>query len=281
MKLLKEPLLHFTVLALLIFAAFGVLKPTTATRPASAIVVTSGKVGQMAAVFSKTWQRAPNEAELKGLIEDYIAEEALVREALALGLDENDTVIRRRLRQKMEFISDAEVDALAPTDTDLQAHLDAHASAYQIDPMISFTQIFLSPEKHGDALLPDAAALLAQLKANPERDVSVLGDPSLLPGTERATKVTRIGNDFGPEFASAIAELPVGIWSGPVASAYGLHLVRVTDRQPGRMPALTEVRDAVLRDWSNAEREKRSKEQLDSLLTQYTVTIEMPKANTP
>lgn len=244
-------------------------------------MVTSAKIEQMAAVFAKTWQRPPTDAELKARVDDYVAEEALVREALTLGLDQDDTVIRRRLRQKMEFMTDAEADALTPSDADLQTYLDAHAATYQVDPKIGFTQIFLSPDQHGNALQADAAALLAQLQANPEIDVSGLGDASLLPGSAPPTAVTGIGNDFGPDFASAIAELSVGTWSGPIASAFGLHLVRVSDRKPGRTPPLAEVRGAVLRDWSNDARLRRSKAQLDALLSKYTITIEVPKAATP
>jgi hypothetical protein len=279
--IVKEPLLHFAVLALLIFVAYAAFTPKVSSPSTTAIVVRSAKIEQMAAVFTKTWQRPPTDAELKGLVDDYVAEEVLVREALALGLDRDDTVIRRRLRQKMEFMSDAEVDALAPSDAELQAYLEAHAAAYQVDPKIDFAQIFLSPYKRGDAVQADAAALLAQLQANPEMDVSNLGDASLLPGSVPPTEVTRIGNDFGPDFASSVAELPVGTWAGPIASAFGLHLVRVSDRQSGRTLPLAEVRDAVLRDWSNDARMRQSKAQLEPLMSKYTVTIDIPKAAAP
>ena len=277
-KLLKEPLLHFAVLALLIFAAYGFLTPRTQVHPTSSIVVTTAKIEQMATVFAQTWQRAPSDEEMRGLIDDYVAEEVLVREALTLGLDQNDTVIRRRLRQKMEFMSEAEVDALTPTDADLQAYLDANAVAYQINPRIGFEQVFLSPDRRGDAVTADATALLAKLQANPDADIATLGDATLLPLSEPLTEVARIADDFGAEFAAALAKTPVGIWSGPIVSSYGIHLVRVTERQPGRTPKLAEVREAVLRDWMNAERVRRGKAQLDKLLAQYTITIEATSA---
>ncbi len=275
-KLLKEPLLHFAVLALMIFAAYGVLTPRSAARPDDSIVVSVARIEQMAAVFAQTWQRPPSKEELKGLIDDYVAEEVLVREALALGLDQDDPVIRRRLRQKMEFLSEAEVDALTPTEDELQAYLDTHAASYEVDPRIGFEQVFLSPERRGDAIAEDADALLARLRAQSDLNPESLGDPTLLPAVEPPTEVTRIGDDFGPEFASALAGAPVGSWSGPIMSSYGLHLVRVTERQPGRIPPLAEVREAVLRDWQTAERIRRERAQLDKLLSQYTVTIEAP-----
>lgn len=242
--------------------------------------MSAAKIEQMAAVFARTWQRQPTKDELKGLIDDYVAEEVLVREALALGLDQDDPVIRRRLRQKMEFMTDAEVDALTPTDDELRAYLDANATSYEVDPRIGFEQVFLSPDRRGDALKADAAALLARLQSQPETDTANLGEPTLLPMSEPPTQLTRIGGDFGPDFASALADIPIGVWSGPITSTYGFHLVRVTERLPGRIPSLAEVHDAVLRDWQNAERIRRERAQLDKLLSRYSVTIDPPVAAT-
>ena len=253
-RLLKEPLLHFAVLALVIFAAFGLLAPGTATRPASSIVVSAAKIEQLALLFAKTWQRPPSGDELKFLIDDHVAEEVLVREALALGLDQ---------------------------DAELQAYLVANAASYQVNPRIGFVQVFFSPDRRGEAVMADAPALLAFLRAQPDAEPSTLGDPSLLPMSEPPIEVSRIGADFGADFATTLAELPVGVWSGPVASPFGLHLVRVTAKEPGRTPPLSEVREAVLRDWSSAERLRRGKAQLDTLLAQYTVTIDLPAEQIP
>lgn len=273
-RLLKEPLLHFAVLGLLIFAAFSLLTPKSVAPPPSAIVVTAAQIDQMVTLFAKTWQRPPNAAELKGLIDDRIAEEVFFRQALALGLEKDDSVIRRRLRQKMEFMTDAEVEALKPTDADLQGYLDAHAADYQVDPQVAFEQVFLSRDRRGDALHADAAALLAQLVASPDSDTSALGDPSLRPPSQPLTPVSQIGSDFGPEFTAALEKAPTGVWSGPIASSYGLHIVRVTGRQDGRTPLLAEVREAVLRDWSNAERQRLGKAELDKMKAAYTITVE-------
>lgn len=273
-RLLKEPLLHFTVLGLLTFASFSLRTPNSAALPPSAIVVTTAQIDQMVTVFTKTWQRPPSEAELKGLIDDRIAEEVLVQQAIALGLDKDDSVIRRRLRQNMEFMTYAEVEALQPTDAELQAYLDGHVADYQVDPQIAFEQLFLSRDKRGDAVDTDAVALLALLVEAPDSDTSALGDPTLRPPSEPLTPVSQIGSDFGPEFTTALERAPTGVWSGPIASSYGLHIVRVTARQPGRTPLLAEVREAVLSDWSNAERQRLGKAELDKLKAAYTITIE-------
>lgn len=277
-QLLREPLLHFTALALLIFAAFSVLAPETQQAPADSIVVSAGKIEQMAAIFARTWQRPPGAEELKGLVDDYVTEEIYVREALALGLDQNDTVIRRRLRQKMEFMTSADVDALIPTDAELQAYLEAHPDDFTEPPQIAFQQVFLNPDRRPDRLDQDAAALLELLRADPEADLSVLGDGSLLPIESSLSSTTMINRIFGPEIAQALAQSESGVWIGPVGSPYGLHLVRVTGREPGRSPALAEIRDEVLREWINAKRQELEAARLAELLGRYEVRIEAAPA---
>ena len=272
-RLLKEPLFHFLLLALVIFAAYSVLGPTSAVRP-DGIVVTAPKIEQMAAVFAKTWQRPPTAEELKGLIDDYVKEEIYVREATALGLDKDDTVIRRRLRQKMEFMNDAGVDALAPTDAELGAYLKAHAAVFAVAPMTAFQQVFLNPQQHGDKIEKDAASILAALKATPPADATTLGDATLLPYELPLTGKPAISQTFGQEFADALDKATPDQWTGPIMSGYGLHLVHVSKREAGRTPALSEVRNAVAREWTNAKRKELDDTRFNDLLKRYQVTIE-------
>jgi len=272
-RLFREPLFHFLALALVILAVYGILGPTGAGKP-DAIVVTASKIEQFAAVFAKTWQRPPSPQELKGLIDDYVKEEIFVREALALGLDKDDTVIRRRLRLKMEFMNDVGADALAPTDADLEAYLTAHPDKFAVDPMTAFQQIFLNPERHGDKIAQDVAAILHVLRANPATDPTTLGDASLLPSELPLTGTTSIGEIFGPEFADAIGKAEPGMWTGPIMSSFGPHVVYVSEHKAGRVPALGEVRDAVTREWGNDKRKKLDDARLNALLKRYQVTIE-------
>ena len=271
--------MHFAALALLIFAAYAVFAPPAQQAPVGSIVVSSGKIEQMAAIFERTWQRPPSPEELKGLIDDYVTEEIYVREALALGLDTDDTVIRRRLRQKMEFMTSADVDALTPTDVELQTYLDAHPDAFSEAPQIAFRQLFLNPDRHPGTMDQDAAALLEALRADPEADTSMLGDASLLPYELPLTSVGSIDRIFGPEIAASVAQAEPGIWTGPLASPYGLHLIRVTTKSSGRLPALAEIRDAVLREWSNAKRQDLEAARLAELLGRYDVRIDDSPAN--
>jgi hypothetical protein len=272
--LLREPLAHFAALALVIFAAYAVLAPPAQQAPVGSIVVSAGKIEQMAAIFARTWQRPPSPEELKGLIDDYVTEEIYVREALALGLDTDDTVIRRRLRQKMEFMTSADVDALTPTDADLQAYLDTHPDAFSEAPQVGFQQVYLNPDRHPETMDQDAATLLEALRADPKADTSVLGDASLLPYELPLTSIGSIDRIFGPDIAASVAQAEPGVWTGPVASPYGLHLIRVKTKSPGRIPALAEIRDVVLREWSNAKRQDLEAARLADLLGRYDVRID-------
>jgi len=274
-RLFTEPLFHFLALALVIFAAHSVLDLTGTGKPDS-IVVTAPKIEQLAAVFAKTWQRPPNAEELKGLIDDYVKEEIYVREAAALGLDKDDTVIRRRLRLKMEFMNDAGADELAPTDADLETYLKAHAAEFEVDPMIAFQQVFLSPERHGDKIDQDAAAILKRLRAGASVDSATLGDPTLLPYELPLTSQSAISQTFGSEFAETIGNLDPGQWTGSVKSDYGLHVVYVSERKAGRLPQLGEARATVVREWTNAKRKELENDRFNDLLKRYRVTIEMP-----
>lgn len=272
-RLVKEPLVHFLLLAVVIFAVYGLINREWIAAP-DRIVVTTAKIEQLVSVFAKTWQRPPTAEELKGLIDDYVKEEIYVREASALGLDKDDTVIRRRLRLKMEFLNEVAADALAPTDAELEAYLQANAGAFEIDPMLAFQQVFLSPDRHGDKIDQDAASILEVLLTSPTTDPASLGDSSLLPTELSLTTKTSIGQTFGADFADALDKAALAQWTGPIKSAYGLHLIRVLERKPGRLPALDEVRDAVAREWANARRKELEDRRFEELLKNYEVTIE-------
>lgn len=180
-RILKEPLLHFLLLGAGLFIAYGLMSTPGSRAASGQIVVTVGHVEHLAAGFAKTWQRPPTDAELKGLVDDWVREEIATREAIALGLDRDDTVIRRRLRQKLDFVSEDIAAQTEPTDADLNAYLKAHPESFRVEPRFTFRQVYLNPAKHGDTLARDAAQVLAQLQqAGGMADVSALGDSLLL-----------------------------------------------------------------------------------------------------
>jgi hypothetical protein len=274
-SLLKEPLVHFIAIALAIFAVNAAINRSPSGN-AGRIVITGAKIEQLASLFANTWQRPPSATELKGLIDDYAKEEIYNREALTLGLDKNDTLIRRRLRQKYEFLIDAEAEGLAPTDTQLEAYLRANPGKFEIDPMVAFRQVYLNPERHGDKIDQDAMSLLETLRNGASIGPAGLGDATLLPSELPMTGLTSISQLFGSEFAVALGKAEQGRWTGPVRSTFGLHVVRIDGRDAGRLPALDEVRAAVMRDWINEKRKALAEARFKRLLTRYEVVIETP-----
>lgn len=272
-RLVGEPLVHFVAIALIIFAVYSLMNEK-GLSPRPRIEVNAAKIEQLAGLFARSWQRPPTAEELKGLIDDYLDEEIYYREAKALGLDSDDTVIRRRLRLKMELLNDAAVDQLSPTDAELNAYLAAHAADYRVEPAAAFEQVFLSPDKHGAALAADASALLDALRKGSVSDPATAGDSTLLPQKVNLTSQALIGRDFGDEFAAAVVELSVNIWSGPVQSAYGVHLVRVTDKTARRAPPLSDVRDAVLRDWKSAKGKEIAARRLAQFAKHYDIVVD-------
>jgi len=274
-RILKEPLLHFLLLGAALFIAYSLIaKPGSGGAPGK-INVTVGQIEHLAAGFAKTWQRPPTDAELKGLVDDWVREEIATREAVAMGLDKDDSVIRRRLRQKLEFVSDDIAAQTKPTDADLNAYLQAHPESFRVEPRITFSQVYLDPTKHGQHLARDAAQLLAKLQqAGGKVDTSTLGDSILLEHSFQSAPTGEVSRQFGEKFAAALAGLAPGQWQGPIESGYGVHLVYVNERTAARAPALAEVRDTVQREWVNAQRLDGNARFYQELLKRYTVTIE-------
>ncbi len=266
-RLLREPLLHFFGLGVLLFAAYGWLQGGVFSSP-DEIVVSSGQVANLRQQFERVWQRPPTAQELQGLVDNWVREEIFYRESVAMGLNRDDPVVRRRIQQKLEFIMDSAAPA-APTDAELQGCLDEHANRYRAEPRYALRQIYFDPRKHGERLDDDLAAARRAL----ESGRAVAGDPTMLPA-EAQGDLHEIARNFGSEFAMALAELPTGSWQGPVASGFGLHLVQLTASEPGRQPTLAEVREAVERDFLHARTEEAKSAYYKRLREDYTVRIE-------
>ena len=277
MKILREPLLHFILLGAAIFAAYGFVNRHRTDKPGE-IVVTQGTLENIITGFTRTWQRPPTEEELRGQVRDYIREEAAYREALAMGLDRDDTIVRRRLRQKLEFLSDDLATRVEPTDADLQTFLRAHADLFQSEPLFSFRQVYLNPQQHAANLSADEARLLAELqRIGPNADLSSLGDPFLLAPSFQNISLAEVKQVFGDQFASALAVLPTSQWQGRVTSGYGTHIVFLSQRTERSLPALAEIHDQVRREWFNTRRNEATEKFYQALLKRYTVKIEPPE----
>ncbi len=277
-KFLHEPLLHFLLLGALIFAAYGLMARGTGDDRGK-IVITQGQITSMMESFILTRQRAPTHDELESLIRDRVQQEVYYREALALGLDRDDLIIRRRLQQKLEFVSEGRAAPTEPSDAELQAYLQAHAATFATEPKFSFRQVYLDPQRHGTNLARDAERLRVDLShAGAKANLAHMGDPLLLDHEISNASAREVANLFGAKFAAALDELPPAQWQGPVESGYGAHVVLLSERTEGGVPALAVVCEEVRREWASAQQRDAAAKSYQALLRKYAVTIEAPRA---
>ena len=267
-RLFREPLTHFFAIGFLLFLLYGWLNSDTAPT-GNEIVVDEARISALAAGFERTWQRPPTDEELRNLVESWVREEIYFREGIAMRLDEGDPVVRRRIAQKMSFISDGLL-SVTPEEAELQAWLDDNVDAYRIPARYTLRQVFIDPEQHGDQIDAAAGAAIAALIRG---DSDEIGDATLLPAALADASSTEIERTFGSEFAQALERLPAGVWSGPVASAFGLHIVIIESKEAARVPSLDEVRVAVERDATRAKLDEVNEQIYDALRQKYPVRI--------
>lgn len=260
-RLLREPLLHFLALGALLFGLYFLVSDAPAPGDERRIEVSAGAINQLAEQFTRQWQRAPTAGEMQGLVESHIREEVLYREAMALGLDRDDTIVRRRLAQKMEFLSEDLASLAPPDEAELEAFYKDNAARFAEPARISFTHVFFSSDRRGAAAEADAFVALQELTAAGLSRAPGRGDAFLLDFDFAGLSLTEIGGLFGRDFAEAIAGLEPGAWHGPVRSGYGLHLVRIVARDEPRQPSLAEVRERVLGELE-AERRARMNDEI-------------------
>jgi hypothetical protein len=266
--------MHFLALGALVFFLFHLTTDRGETQDGK-IVVTRSKVEQLVTGFSRTWQRLPTQEELDGLVEDSIREEVLYREALAMRLDKDDTIVRRRMRQKLEFLTEDTAAAAPSTDADLQGWLDKHPDKFRVEPTLAFSQVYLNATHAGDNASAAASKVLAQLDSAGESVAAAeLGDTTMLPHQFPLSRVDEIASVFGDEFARRVAQLEGGRWIGPIQSGYGWHIVYVSERTEGRPKPLSEVRDAVQRDWLAARRKEIIDATYSKMREKYAVIVE-------
>jgi hypothetical protein len=264
-RLVRQPLVHFVLIGAAIFAVFGWFDDTPPATRTDRIVVAEARVAQLADGFAAVWRRTPTEDELRGLVDDFIREEVYVREALALGLDRDDALIRQRLRQKMEFLTASAADAVVPSEADLRAFYADRVGRFTTLPRIALDQVFL-----GEA--PDQRAV-ADVLAALDRGVAheTLGARTLLPPSLPPSPANVVDGTFGRGVFEAVFDLQPGTWTGPVRSAYGSHLFRVTERTPATPLAFDAVRGEVEAEWRRARAEAFAEAHYQALRARYEI----------
>jgi peptidyl-prolyl cis-trans isomerase C len=271
-KFLREPLLHFLLIGAALFLAYNLQNEDLVEN--NRIVISEAEVDRLITLWERKRQRLPTQNELQKLIDQQVREEVMYREALAMGLDQNDGVVRRRLAQKVEFIS-ADLAALAePTETELTNYLTTHSNKFELPGRIDFTQVYINSDKHGPNTQNYADSLLIDLaQATSDVDLETLGDSIMLDQRyEQVTEhdVTRL---FGKDFANKIFTLPIGSWQGPISSGYGPHLVRIDSKTESRQPKLDTVREKVHTEWLAQQRREMDKVFYESLRQRYEIVI--------
>jgi len=274
-RLLREPLVHFTLLAGALFVVLSEPDTSADVPDDRRIVISTAEVERMAVAWTQRWQRPPSEGELAGMVREAIREQVLYREAMALGLDRDDVVIRRHLRQKYEFVTQDLAYDIDPDEATLRAYYDAQPERYAKTAQLSFSHILFNTDRRGAAAEADAAQALADLQAatGPEA-ADLLGDTTSLPSGFKKMDAAEVKAMFGPDFATSLLRLEPGRWSGPIPSGYGLHLVWVSERNSGGPITFEAVRQRVKDDWVYEQRIAANEAIFLKLLERYEVVVE-------
>jgi len=277
-RLLGEPLLHFVVAGALLFGIAAWLDPSspesdTGTRQ---VRIGEGEVRWLAETWSRQWGREPAPDELCGLVTELLKEEVLAREARAMGLDEGDTIVRRRLAQKVEFLVRDTARLAEPTEEDLRRFYESNRAAFQAAVRVSFKQVYFSPQRRGDAARDARTARYALARSSGSRPVNAaaLGDPSVLATTFDDADPQTVASMFGANFSAAVLLLEPGSWQGPIESAYGLHLVQVTRQAAPQPQTFEEAKTRVADLWRSREMRETESKFFRRLLEKYDVRID-------
>jgi hypothetical protein len=276
-RVLKEPLLHFLLAGAALFAAYACMNRAVdnpSAGNAHQLHVSAGDVAWLAENWTTQWRRAPTHEELHGLITDYINELLLAQEARALGLEDNDVIVRRRLAQKLTFLIEDTLRRAEPSEAELQQFYEAHAQRFRSDAHISFRHIYFSPQRRANARSDATDALRLLLEEGGSLPTAGPGDRLLLETEFHDETERSISGAFGAGFARKVFSLELGAWSGPIESGYGLHLVRVSTRQEPQLRPFSELRERVAQEWRR-EQEKSAKERyLAELRKKYPVVVD-------
>ena len=271
----REPFVIFCLLGGGIFFAYDRVVDPQEVRASEGIVVSAAEIGRLAATFEQSRLRPPTREELQGLIEEAVRDEVYVRSALAMGLDENDLIVRRRLRQKLEFLAEDASAFVPASEEELRDFLAEHPERFRRPGRLSLEQVFVNRERGRDETADLAAKLKRELRAaGPAVDVEAMGDRTLLPARFEDVSPLDLELQLGPDFTTEVRAFEVGEWQGPIESGYGWHLVRVTSSTPGEVPPFEEIRPLVEREWQSARRVEAQEAFYASLREGFTITVE-------
>lgn len=272
--LLREPLVQFLLVGLALFGAWQLLQPADAARgDDKRIVITEDDLKQMSAVWLAQGRPAPTPQELQGLIEVKVREEVLYREALALGLDKDDAIVKRQLARKMDFLAEDVSKLEEPKPGELRSWYEQNKARFALPPRASFRHVYFSPDRRGANARADAQAALAQFSGKPIDVAATTGDPFMFQGFYGDRSLEVVAKEFGPPFARALAGIAPGAWAGPIESGYGWHLVFVDALTPQRIPDYDEIEAEVRTAWVEDQREQTKSRLYKTMRARYEVVL--------
>jgi len=280
-RLAAQPLVQFIVLGAILYGLYAWTGGSSAGEPDSVIRVTASDVNRLETSWRARWNRPPTEDEFAGLIRAHIREVALYRHAVAMGLDRDDPVVRRMLGQKLQTLTQNVLEfSLSPTDQELKDYYAENAEQYRPPDLITYSQVFLDPDRRGDETLRDAREILAKLRSTgaPTAEIESLGDSFMLQTYYPQKAYFDISRLFGHGFADSVVALSAREWHGPVLSGYGVHLVYVHEHETNKMPEFEAVKERVQQEWLDKRQRELQDEFVSTVVSSYDVVFEGTEA---
>ena len=279
LRWLREPLLHFLLLGVALFGVYGYMhRGRGGFESSRQITLSLDELQQMDTYFVSQWHRQPTPAEFQAMVEDKVREEVLYREALAMGLDKDDTIVKRRMAQKMQFLAEDVAAAHEPSTAELKAWFEKNRNQFALPSRYSFRHLYFSPDKRGKNAQQDAAKALTKISGQPEDSAvaASLADQFMFQDYYGDQATGAIAKEFGPQFAVAIEKLKPGSWQGPIESGYGWHLVFVGTVIPGRIPAFEEMEPDVKTAWLGEQKRQAWQKAYQEMRAKYAVLLPAP-----
>jgi peptidyl-prolyl cis-trans isomerase C len=276
---LREPLLHFLVIGMAAFAVYAYMhRGRGGVESSRQIILSLDELQQMEMYFVSQWHRQPAPAEFQAMVEDKVREEVLYREALAMGLDKDDTIVKRRMAQKMQFLAEDVAAAHEPSTAELEPWFEKNTDKFALPSRYSFRHLYFSPDKRGKNAPSDAAKALARIAGQPEDSklAALLADPFMFQDYYGDRASEALAKEFGPQFAVALEKLKPGSWQGPIESGYGWHLVYVDTVIPGRIPAFEEIEPDVKTAWLAEQKQQAWQKAYQEMRVKYAVLVPAP-----
>lgn len=279
---LREPLLQFLLIGLVLFAGYAIMQKRSGGVPSSKqIRLTPDDLRQIDVYFESQWHRTPTPQEFTSLVENKVREEVLYREALVMGLDKDDTIVKRRMAQKMQFLAEDVANSHEPTTAELKAWYEKNGQRFALPSRAAFRHLYFSPDRRGQKAHDDAVNALTKIAGQPadSKAAAALADPFMFQDYYGDSSGEQLAKDFGPQFATALFQLKSGSWQGPIESGYGWHLLFIASITPRRIPAFEEVEPDVKTAWLGDQRDQAWRKAYESMRAKYTVFLPSPPEN--